>query len=70
MRREAGRNEMSAVICRDVVCGLVHHGSMLSVIRFVHMGVKLDVECVNQVTETVCRVEVVCDLMKQLLFAI
>ena len=53
---------MSAAICRDVVCGLVHHGAMLSAIRFVHMGVKLDVECVNQVIETVCRVEVVCDL--------
>ena len=34
------------------------------------MRVKLDVECDNQVPETACGAEVVCDLMKHPMFTI
>ena len=34
------------------------------------MGVKLDVVCDNQVPETACGAEVVCDLMTLVLFVI
>ena len=58
-------------MCQDVVCDLVHCGAMSSAIRYytvvcdwiAHVGVKLDVECDNQVRER--GVEVVCDLSMQ-----